>query len=386
MLPIALAVVLALPGFFWVLHGGAEPQQDMRTLSEWPHWHQMPIEKWANAYEMWLNDHYPFRSTIVRWNATIRHRWLHEPSNAVIVGQDGWLFYSGNHTIDDLLGRDRLTDAELTLWQHALEKRYDWWKQHGAQYLFVIVPNKSTIYPERLPAIYQSQIRPGKLDQLLEYLRAHDCGVPILDLRAALLASKAVEPVYWQTDTHWNAAGLLAACKAIRTKLDELGVVCGHADWPLQAQVAVSPREGDCVRVLRMHDAWPLEQALQLRIGQSSKMRVVKADYPAITRPLAFESTAGKGRAVLLGDSFFRVGGLASDAQGAVPLLLDFERFVTFWPWEGDSDRATYELLAEIAAKEKPTVIVEQWTERYLHTIPADDPDSRRAREDAARK
>jgi hypothetical protein len=85
-------------------------------------------------------------------------------------------------------------------------------------------------------------------------------------------------------------------------------------------------------------------------------------------------------------DSFFRVGGQPREVNSQTPLVLSFQRFVSLWNWVSTTNLATYEMVADIAEKEKPTVIIEQWTERYLRTPAPDHPEFQRARSAAAGK
>ena len=300
--------------------------QEMRPLAKWPDWRATKFEKWPAAFESWLGDHFPSRTRVVQWYGIVRHRWLGEPSARVVVGRDDWLFDSGERTVEDLLGRDRLSDAELAQWRRAVEGRRAWWRERGAEYLLVLVPNKTTIYPERLPAFLRSQARPGKLDQVVGHLRDQRSPVPVLDLRAALFAAKAQQTVYWPTDSHWNAEGLTVASAAILARLGELGVPAGQRDEAAWMKNEYVVREGDCIGLLTMKGRWPLEPVSQLRLTFPPDLRAVPtplSDFPVWKTvgpwavPLAFERTSGVGRAVMLCDSFFRVGGQPGDDFGS---------------------------------------------------------------------
>jgi hypothetical protein len=369
--------------------------QEMRPLAKWPDWRATKFEKWPAAFESWLGDHFPSRTRVVQWYGIVRHRWLGEPSARVVVGRDDWLFYSGERTVEDLLGRDRLSDAELAQWRRAVEGRRAWWRERGAEYLLVLVPNKTTIYPDRLPAFLRSQARPGKLDQVVGHLRDQRSPVPVLDLRAALFAAKAQQTVYWPTDSHWNAEGLTVASAAILARLGELGVPAGQRDEAAWMKNEYVVREGDCIGLLTMKGRWPLEPVSQLRLTFPPDLRAVPtplSDFPVWKTvgpwavPLAFERTSGVGRAVMLCDSFFRVGGQPGDVNSQSPLILNFQRFVSLWSWAGETNLADYAMVADIAARERPTVVIDQCTERYLRTPPPDHPEFQRARTAAGGK
>jgi hypothetical protein len=310
-----------------------------------------------------------------------------------VVGRDDWLFYAGEKTMEDLVGRERLSDAELAAWLRTVEGRRAWWREHGADYLFVIAPNKSTVYPEKLPAFLQRQRRPGKLDQLLDYFTANKVNAPFVDLRGPLNAAKGTFPqLYWPTDSHWSAEGLVVSSDAIMTALKLMGVPQRPRDertWLRSERVL---REGDCIDLLALQRRWPLEHITQLRLIAPPDGRITKtpladmAVWDAVSaaeKPLAFERDSGVGRAVMFCDSFFRAGGLARDAPAQSPLVLNFQRFISIWPWRAAQNLASYDLVAAVAQLERPTIVIEQWTERYLRTPPPDDPEFQRAREAA---
>ncbi|MCX6951178.1 MAG: hypothetical protein NTV51_03195, partial [Verrucomicrobia bacterium] len=258
----------------------------------------------------------------------------------MVVGRNDWLFYSGEMTVQDLLGRDRMNEEELSAWRRAIEGRRAWWRERGAEYLLVLVPNKSTIYPELLPAFLRTQIRPGKLDQVVDYFRAKASPVPLLDLRAALRTAKARNTVYWPTDSHWNAEGLAAGCDAIMARLGQMGVPLRPPEEQPRTKIERVTREGDCIGLLTMNGRWPLEPVSQLRLQFPADLRAVPtpvSDFSVWKTmdpwaiPLAFERDSGVGRAVMLCDSFFRVGGQPGDVNSQSPLILNFRRFVSLW-------------------------------------------------------
>lgn len=359
--------------------------QEMQALAPWPDG-TTTFTAWPGKFEAWLNHHFALRGQIIRAHSIVRHRWLAAPSDKVVPGRDGWLYYAGDRTFEDFVGRDPLSPDELTRWRELLEGRRAWLRERGIAYLFVIVPNKSTIYPEPLPPLLRAQARPGKLDQLLDDLRTHNSTVPVLDLRPALRAVKARQPAYWIADSHWNATGLVAATQAIVQRVNALGVTVGATDRSAIAAAMTfeqATRDSDCVDLLAMRGYWPRTPEAQLRIKRPAALRDVPSpladvapwkEAPWWKKPVATEYDAGRGRAVLLCDSFFRAGGVPLDALAQVPFQLEFRRFTSLWEW------ATFEQIEQIAKLEKPDVVIEEWTERFLKVIPADHPEFARAR------
>ena len=54
-------------------------------------------------------------------------------------------------TIESYLGRNLYRNHELDFWKQKMEQRQRWFTKKGIAFLFLIVPNKHTIYSEYLP-------------------------------------------------------------------------------------------------------------------------------------------------------------------------------------------------------------------------------------------
>jgi alginate O-acetyltransferase complex protein AlgJ len=164
------------------------------------------LARLPSACDAWYADAFGFRNTLVRAHAAALYFGFGiSPTKRVVVGTNGWAFFEDE---TDYLQAPPLALDELEQWRRVLERRNDWLASRHCRYLFVIAPNKSTIHSERLPSSVRRGAGPTRLDQLVDHLRARS-HVPVLDLRQALAAAKAAsaEPLYYRTDTHWNAHG-----------------------------------------------------------------------------------------------------------------------------------------------------------------------------------
>ena len=182
------------------------------------------VQAWLATAEIYFNDHFGFRKRLIRWFQQWKVRLYHDASvNKAVPGEAGWLFTGEEQMVDHFLGRARFTPAQLQAWQALLEKRRNWLAQRGIKYLFVIPPDKQTIYPEFLPAWLRNAAptnRETKLDQFLIFMKEHST-VAILDLRPPLIAAKTSAPTYLKNDTHWNLFGGFVACQAVIKTLAE---------------------------------------------------------------------------------------------------------------------------------------------------------------------
>jgi alginate O-acetyltransferase complex protein AlgJ len=205
---------------FFKLDHSRQPGEN-RLPAQFPEWHRASLgeaQKILGGLENYFSDHFGFRKKLIRWFQNWKLGLFHDRTvYNVITGRNGWLFTSDLQMVEHYLGMKKLTPAELKSWQTLLEKRRDWLAQRGIKYLFVIPPDKQTIYPEELPAWLLNAApanRETKLDQFLKYMKANST-VTILDLRQPLIEAKKTAPTYLQNDTHWNLFGGFVACQEV---------------------------------------------------------------------------------------------------------------------------------------------------------------------------
>ena len=130
----------------------------------------------------------------------------------VVIGADGWLFWGGDCVLEDFLSLQPFSVEQLQKRQRVLESKRDWLAKHGIRYLFMIPPDKQSIYPEFMPKAYQAMQGQSRLDQFVAYMQQHS-NVDILDFRQTLRAAKADRQIYFRMDSHWNEMGALIASR-----------------------------------------------------------------------------------------------------------------------------------------------------------------------------
>jgi alginate O-acetyltransferase complex protein AlgJ len=209
---------LATPLGSMILHLDRGPQlSENRRLADRPRLVLRPRElaSFPGKFRYYFADHFGFRDTLIHLHGLICLRLLGVlPNPDVTRGKDDWLFLAGERSTDYYRHTDLFTQAELERWQQVLEARRAWLAARGAVYLFVVAPDKETIYGEYMPDVL-SQVAPeSRLDQLVAYLRTHS-QVRLVDLRGVLLAAKGEERLYHKTDTHWNDRGAFRAYRAV---------------------------------------------------------------------------------------------------------------------------------------------------------------------------
>jgi len=236
--------------------------------------------------------------------ALVQHHLDIAPGGGPIRGEGQWLFLRAEGTlllVDRFWGAEaqrvsQISDPEA---RDPLPQVLDFRSQlaaHGIELLFVPIPAKLAIYPEKVLGGNQELPRLDiAVSRFLEVLRSE--GVAVLDLAPAFLEAKrtATEPLYLATDSHWSPRGILVAAEAIASALapgrERLGLPPAPARLaPLQTEVV--QWEGDIAGPLKdLADS--TESVTLVRAGTTGAARTPRASTDSAL--------------LLLGDSYLRI-------------------------------------------------------------------------------
>lgn len=189
---------------------------------------QRPLKEVFTTLEAYVSDQFGLRNGLAFLHGALYALVFRtSPSDSVLIGEDGWLFYAGaasEHSIEDYRGLKRLSDDYLRDTARYLQERKDWLAEQGIAYIFVLAPDKHTIYPDKIPDQYTVIDTERRIDQFIAYIEAHT-DVDVLDLRQPLYdARTAGLKVFHQYDTHWSWLGGLVGYDVLLNKL--------HAQFP----------------------------------------------------------------------------------------------------------------------------------------------------------
>jgi hypothetical protein len=193
--------------------------QEKRQQAEKPIFRFSTLLNYLPSYRNYYDDHFKFRALLIYGNNLIKvNVFKVSPTPRVLLGKEGWLFLAREsewvNEVDYYRRVKPFTPAELEQWRRVLTQRRDWLRARGIHYLFITIPNKSTIYPEFMPDYLRPVNQPPRLDQLIAYMKQKE-DFPILDLRPTFFAAKKERRLYRKTDTHWNDNGIYFAYRAI---------------------------------------------------------------------------------------------------------------------------------------------------------------------------
>ena len=316
------------------------------------------IGHYPERFNAYYSDNFGFRDILTQAYFKITDKHVSKtPFDDVTFGKNDWLFLGSikpgydryDDPIGDAINRNLFTQKELVNFAQSIMKINSWLKDRGIEYLYIIAPNKHTIYFEYLPEYISKIGLESSTDQLVNYLLEHT-DVNVLDLRQPLIEEKKKHQVYFKTDTHWNHYGANVAQYEILKKISNFfpnhispsllrenqfnithmngGDLAGLAK--LQNIVEVSPQpifEGGCIP----------KNENPAHVGEKTHTIVCE------TKTL---------NALIFRDSFF---------WALKPYISrEFKRSTYIW------GRLDYLLLTEYINKENPDIVIEEVVERSL--------------------
>jgi len=204
-----------------IAFGVKSPNQEKRILAEkpalfTPHGLNLNFPKQFNAY---FSDHFGLRSTCVTAYTALIYYTLNDSVNEqVMTGKNGWLFFGP--TLKDYTAINTLTDLQIDRIVKTLVQQEAYLSSLGITFLFTIAPNKSSVYPEHMPARYRPQLQQNNLHKLSKALEKE--AIHYVDLLEPLRAAKHKHQVYHAKDTHWNNIGARVAAQTLLSRVQEI--------------------------------------------------------------------------------------------------------------------------------------------------------------------
>ncbi|MBQ9438146.1 MAG: hypothetical protein IJU50_07410 [Lachnospiraceae bacterium] len=185
------------------------------------------IRAFPAGFEAYFGDHLPLKTPLVFLNGLLDyHVFKSSPSDSVIVGQKGYLFYRGSQLNEedpykDYYGLNLFTEEELMLIRDNLKEAEAYLESKGCRFILFLPPNKERPYADKMPASFGSPWQECRLNQLREYLTENTeitVVAPLEDIEA-YHQTHLEEELYYRFDTHWNRLGAYLAAGALGKEL-----------------------------------------------------------------------------------------------------------------------------------------------------------------------
>lgn len=310
------------------------------------------INKFPKLVEEYYSDRFGLRDWFVKCYNLVKYNLGDSPSDDVTLGKDGWLFLgsikNGYSNYSDPIGDARninlFSDDELKKFAKYMTSINAWLSDRGIIFVFVIAPDKHTIYFEKLPVYISKVNKYSATDQVIDYLHRHT-NVPVVDLRAKLIESKNKYQLYYKTDTHWNHSGANIAQyeimreikrffpKSIKPQLFELKN--GYSE------------DGDLARLIGVSG---FKEYNPLPIFKNTCQPSKYPKNATYREPYSYSCKGQQINVLVYRDSFF---------EALIPYFARKFRHSTY-VWE----KPTLSSLKKYVDSEHPDIVIEEWAER----------------------
>jgi hypothetical protein len=212
---VALCLILPLGLTAYPRHGVVSAVDEHRAPVPFP----SPIllldatNDFAVELNRWFDDRVGLRDLFIRTKNQIDYT-VFNTSRKVYVGRDGWLFM--HKTTDSRLMLEHLGAGQLHELEEAFLALASLLQRKNIHLIVIGYPDKSMLYPEKLPTQAPMIARGGNYDELRQFL-AQQSALTFIDADDILNRVKrdTDEPVFYKTDVHVGLVGQIQVVKAI---------------------------------------------------------------------------------------------------------------------------------------------------------------------------
>lgn len=323
---------------------------EKRALVQWPNFNQAAsLKDYFSQIGRYTNDHFGYRDKLITMNNSLKH-WLGQsPSNKVVRGQGDWLFLKIR---DPLLSQHSLTQKTITdnIQNRAtyIRRMHSELSAKGVGYLFLVAPNKMTVYSEYLPSIYKLtdfnrsyKNFKSNFSTDLDYLIFSD------DTLRTKKKLHTDTDLYFKNDTHWNLLGSYYVFEEFASRVKRL--------WP---SIKLDAKQHEFTAY--NHVAGDLAAY----IGLNNQLQAIEpnTNFPECTDRsqhirlssdiVSFKCDANQTKVLIIGDSFMGyIYKYFAESSGVLYTV---------------DQTASRERVLEIIDELKPDLVVEELVERHL--------------------
>ncbi len=303
------------------------------------------------------------------------YRTLHRSLNRrkTVAGKEGFLFLGNLYAaiLDKAQGVYPYRKEEIDQWTDKLKAVENWYRRRGIEFIVVIAPNKSSVYPEMLPDSVVYKEGGTITDAIVEYAKKKE--ISLLDLRKILRSNKGADLLYYKTDTHWNNKGSSIGFRETMRYLNHR--YNRHYTLPAYKLRMVRERAGDLAGFLKIKESLPSDYEVNFAYDFNQTARVCHgtisakdhviqpckrvenpvANIYAVDQYIINNEALNPQKLLLLADSFSTANSKPYNAS-----------FATLWKLH--QGRIYGKALADFVEQHHPDIVIYQIVERDLYS------------------
>lgn len=217
-------------------------------------------------YDSYLEDRFGGREFLISLDTKIKYNLLHGniKSERAITGKDGWFFYikkADGDNLSDFFKENLMGEEEISVYKNSFLRIANWCSENGIKCIFLICPNKHSIYEECYPFIRPEGIT--RADQISQVFA--ELGIPYIYSRDYIISRKKdfSYPFYYETDTHWNSQGAYLSFTQLRKQIEQLFPDVSFPKIEYEVSIDYSMTYGDILPMLHIEKARSTQVSLR---------------------------------------------------------------------------------------------------------------------------
>lgn len=183
-------------------------EEEKRTLNRFPR--RLPFhENFPGEFNLFVDDRVALRGDAFKLYSRVKPYMLDKFNlkGQGLFGLENWLFYnSEDDTVGNFQGVNGYTDSGLLFLKKTVDEVYDFCRENNIGFVFILAPNKSSVYPEYYPDFIKRLDTVSSYERINGYLLKHS-SAPVTDVFGAIMPNKGQYSLYYKEDTHWNTVG-----------------------------------------------------------------------------------------------------------------------------------------------------------------------------------
>lgn len=219
---VVFLIIILAPIILSVFLNDIEEQGENRTLSEKPDFAISEIGEFPEKWEMYFNDHAPFRNFIIGANSAVMYYGLKDsPNDDIIIGNEDWLFLKKDE-IDSYKKINVYNERALKAAADYFNIVSEYCKNNGAKFIIFIAPDKAEIYSDKVPDyVVKLGKEKNRAELFAEYINENtDVTVVYPKDEMLNIKDKLDKDLYYQYDAHWNQIGAYIGTRALVKEMD----------------------------------------------------------------------------------------------------------------------------------------------------------------------
>jgi acetyltransferase AlgX (SGNH hydrolase-like protein) len=336
---------------------------ERRTLATKINLHETSITKLPQEYENYLSDNLPFRTQFIS-----KYMWIWETGISSFIrnyvkGRKNHYFpnFKAAPTVNRHLGFNQLPIKKLYLIRTVIAGRQVFWQSHDADYLFMLLPDKATLYPEYLPSWIQD--KHSWYDQMNGILK--NTRINYLDTKDVFEKHKNPKTPFYNMAydiVHWNGNALDLMYKVISKKFEGNAYYQQIDDSKFAYTIQSEKKSAGFYG--REFVPWIKLEKKALRVQKNNYKG--NSRYPWFSCDIIINDNLKRGTLLFATDSYFKSThqDTFKGANGNIfPIVHNVRKFINVHYAEN------FSIIKDIAQTEHPNIVIEASAERAGHNI-----------------